>query len=353
LLDTIFQTLFGSPKKPASTISLRQNDHEEDTHVAVAVQDPPADKDANTDVDEAPWYTPADATLIEPVPIRVANMSHEARILENVLISHFDGHDLTLPPLPRVPEAVLKTLRNSNCSFAEVADLIAEDQVVTASVLRAANSPLYGVRKVTRLPLVVTRLGAKSIRTLMMSESLRAATFVVKNGNQEFTQLLWRRSLASACIMKSLSAYIDLDCEDAFVMGLLHDVGNVIVLRIVSQHEDLLGAKVDRETFEYLCQECHQEFGELIAESWDLPPRLKEVIQNHHTYPVEGDPYRDERLILMLTNMINQMLGYGPAASYNLLQSRPVQDLGLGEDQDFLKMLDHLPKEIDYLMSCL
>ena len=96
-----------------------------------------------------------------------------------------------------------------------------------------------------------------------------------------------------------------------------------------------------------------QEFGELIAEAWDLPPRLKELIQNHHVYPAADDPYREERLVLMLSDMISQMLGYGPAASYDLLATRPVQDLGLAEDQDFIELLDRLPQEIDHLMSCL
>lgn len=187
----------------------------------------------------------------------------------------------------------------------------------------------------------------------MMSESLRAATFIVKNGNREFARAIWLQSLASACVMRSLSAYTDLDPDAAFVSGLLHDVGNVIVLRIVSQHENLMGAKVDSETFEYLCQECHQEFGELVADAWDLPPQLKELIQNHHVYPAEDDALRTERLALLLTDMINQMLGYGPSAAYDLLESRPVRDLGLADDADFIKFLDHLPNEIQHVMSFL
>ena len=71
-------------------------------------------------------------------------MSTEARALENALVSHFDGHDLTIPSLPRVPEGVLRELRSSDCDYGKVAGLIAEDQVIAAAVIRMANSPIYG-----------------------------------------------------------------------------------------------------------------------------------------------------------------------------------------------------------------
>ena len=58
-------------------------------------------------------------------------------------------------------------------------------------------------------------------------------------------------------------------------------------------------------------------------------------------------------LALLLTDMINQMLGYGTPAAYNLLESRPVYDLGLADDADFIKFLDHLPNEIQHVMSFL
>jgi HD-like signal output (HDOD) protein len=147
--------------------------------------------------------------------------------------------------------------------------------------------------------------------------------------------------------MRGLSEFIKIDPEDALATGLLHDIGNVIVLRVVSEEKNLGQVMPDHDSLEYLCYETHQEFGELVAKEWNMPPQLKELIQNHHTYPKPDDPLRTPRLALILTDMISQMLGYAPPASYNLPESRPVKDLGLAGRENFLKFLHDLPGQID------
>jgi HD-like signal output (HDOD) protein len=294
------------------------------------------------------WFTPQDASALEPVPMVRPELSHEARTLENMLISQFDGYDMSLPSLPRVPDLVLKQLRDPKCSFPKIAQIISEDQVSAATVLRTVNSPIYcGLHKITSLPQAVARLGINAMKTLMMHQSLRAATFLCGKGNREMAQTFWRRSLAGAYIMRGLSDFARIDPEDALATGLLHDIGNVIVLRVVSEEKTFGLIMPDRDILEYLCYETHQEFGELVAKEWNMAPQLKELIQNHHTYPNPDDPLRTERLLLILSDMISQMLGYAPPALYNLLQSRPVNDLGLADREDFHNFLKDLPGQID------
>ncbi len=265
-----------------------------------------------------------------------------------MLISQFDGQDLSLPPLPQIPDAVLKQLRDPNCNFNKIAQLISEDQVAAAAVLRTANSALYGGRtKITSLPQAVTRLGVNPLRTLMMHQSLRAAMFLTGKGNKELAQVFWRRSIASAFIMRGLADLTRLDPEDALVIGLLHDVGNVVVLRVVSEEKDFGIPLPDYQTFEYICHETHQEFGELVANEWNMAPHLKELIQNHHTYPEPNDPLKVQRLMLILTDMITPMLGYAPATTYDLLHARPARDLGLIDSPNYVLFLQGLPDVIN------
>lgn len=297
--------------------------------------------------EDHPWFAPEGVTAVEPPPLVRPYLSPEGRILENLLIEQFDGHDLSLPPLPRVPDLVLKELRSPACRFEHIARIISEDQVIAASVLRAANSPLYrGRYKITSPSQAVTRLGAKALQMLMMHQSLRAATFLGGKGNQELARMFWRRSLAGSWIMRELAAFTGVDQEDALVTGLLHDVGNVVILRVIS--EDNLGMPLpDLDTFEYICHETHQEFGELVAAEWNMAPHLKAVIQEHHRYPDLADPFRTTRLQVILTDMIAAMLGYGQPAAYDLLHCRPVQDLKLADREDFIAFLTELPQRID------
>jgi HD-like signal output (HDOD) protein len=322
---------------------------------AVATLEPPGQPTAKTGAELGErWWAPEGVTRVEPIAIERPDLTHEGRAFEHLLISNFDGHNLTMPPMPRILERVLKLLRDRNCNFDGVANVIGEDQVIAAAVLRMTNSPLYrGLEKITALKPAITRLGAKALQTLMMHQALRTSTFFQGRGDQQLAELVWRNSLANACIMRGLSRLTKLDSEDAFLIGLLHDIGDVIVLRLAHAEQAAGRYRIDLRMFEYLCQECHQEFGELVAEEWKLPGRQKSLISSHHTYPTPDDPLRTERLQLQLTDMINSMIGYGPAASYDLLNTAPVQDLGLAKRDDFVRLLAALPKELDETMSAL
>jgi len=272
--------------------------------------------------------------------------------LESVLVSHFDGHDLHMPPLPHVVERVLSKLRDSKCSLSQVADIIAEDQVVAAGVLRIANSPLYrGLNRITALRPAVARLGTRALQTLMMHESVRSTMFRDVGTYREYANLLWRCSLAGACVMREISQFTNVEAEDAFLIGLLHDIGNVIVLRIAHGHRKFSNYELDIDTFDYLCGETHQEFGELVADAWKLPENLKDLIANHHAYPPEDDKHRVARLMLQVTDMSCSLMGYAPYQLFDLLNSRPVQDLGLDARPGFTKMLGNLPALIEEVVG--
>lgn len=297
---------------------------------------------------EAWWQPEGDAQLVEPVELERPPLTTEARALENLLVSYFDGHDLNMPPLLDKAERVLRLLRKRECNLAAVAREVGDDQILSAAVLRLANSPLYrGLNKITAIQPAVTRLGTKALHTLMVHESVRAVTMHDKNDSPRLAQLLWLRSMANAYVMRELSAFTGIDGEDAHLIGLLHDIGNVLVLRISCSTRWLGTTSIDVNTFEYLCAECHQEFGELIAEAWCLPPTIKSLIGNHHTTPQPDDALRVERLQLQLANMICSLLGYMPYAPYDLLNSRPAQELGLTERPDFVPFLSHLPTKME------
>lgn len=299
-----------------------------------------------------PWYSAKPGAMLEPVPPRRPEMNAEERILENLLVSQFDGHDLTLPPLPQVPDAVLKQLRNKNCSFTAIAETLAEDQVAAASILRTANSPLYrGANQITSIQQAVARLGTQAIHTLMMHQSLRATMQIPGRSGRELAQSMWRQSLVSGMVMRELSRFTKVNAEDAQVIGLLHNVGSVIVLRVATDTRLFPGPLPPIEVFEYFCHETHQEFGELIAEQWNLPPTLCALISKHHAYPQLGDPLRTERLQLMLSDMIVQMLGVGTEGSYDLLCCRPAWDLDLPNRCDYMRFLDELPEVVSQMIT--
>ncbi len=326
-----------------------------DSASSVAVLEPPhASQDItnNDNAVEEDWWAPTGAELIETPVFDRLDLCTEARALENLLVSHFDGHDLNMPPLNHVAERVLRQIRNRKMSMATIAQTIGEDQVITAAVLRMTNSPLYrGLDKITALVPAATRLGARALQTLMMHESLRAAMTNGSENEQDLAELLWFRSLASACVMRELSRFTAIEEEDAYLIGLLHDIGCVIVLRIAAKNENHTQYQVDAETFDYLCAEAHQEFGELVADAWELPDKIKTIITDHHSYPEPNDLLRTERLQLQVADMICSLLGFAPYQPYDLKNARAVKDLGLLQKPGFDKFLDTLPDRIEKALT--
>ncbi len=315
--------------------------------VATAVDAAEVTDEAN-DIDSTSedrrWWTSQPGAATEFQQIVQPELTHEARAFENLLISNFDGHNLSLPPMPGTLERVLQNLRNPKCEFAKVAGIIGEDQANAAAVLRMVNSPLYrGTAEITSLKMAITRLGTKALKTLMMHQALRKTTFSGRSGLRPVAEVIWKRSLASAYIMRGLSRFTRTDMDDAFLIGLLHDVGNVIVLRAAQDAHAAGHLEIDMGTFEYFCYAFQQEFGELIATAWSLPGSLKEIIVDHHDYPPEDHSLRTERIQLQLTDMINAMVGYGPEANLDIVNSRAVRDLGLRDRPDFEAYLDTLP----------
>lgn len=346
----------GKPKVAAS------RDRSKPTAGAVATLEAPPDtkspqsahqeeaESQQQDVD-APWWAKPDATATDLIAPDRPELDREATAFENLLISHFDGHDLSLPSIPHILERVLHALRDRDCDYNKLAHAIGEDQVIAAAVLRMVNSPLYRANdKITTLKPAITRLGSRAMRTLMMHEALKATVFA-KGSVAELAQVLWYRALASSCIMRGLAEFAGVDTEDAALIGLLHDIGSVIVLRLAQREMDAGRYAIKFDTFEFFCHETHQEFGELVADGWKLPDKLKSLIANHHEPPTDDDPYRTERWLLQLTEMINSMLGYGYEGAYDLMNVRPVVELGLHEKPGFREFLDRLPVQLDEMVT--
>jgi hypothetical protein len=222
-----------------------------DAGAVATAEHPNAESTAALADAEDRWWAPEDACLTELIEVPRPPMSAEMLALENLIIAHFDGHDLRLPPMPRIPEVVLRELSHPDYSLRKIGSEIAEDQVSTAAVLRLANSPLYrGVSEISAVEPAVVRLGAGAIRTLMLHQTMATLTRAERKASQRLADILSLRAVASGATMRILSEFTGRDPEEAFMAGLLHDIGAVMVLRIINRQRPYAG-RVDMETFEF------------------------------------------------------------------------------------------------------
>lgn len=227
----------------------------------------------------------------------------------------------TIRDLPALPEVVVRVMRmteDPRTDAQSIARVIATDQAMAARVLKLANSAFYGLpRRVSTLSEAVVILGFRTIKNL----AIAASTFELLNREIAGYWLqrgeLWRHSLACAIGAQMIARRIRLPVtEEAFVAGLLHDIGKVAINLFVREQFDQIMERALQDRIAFVDAEQavlgfnHAMAGGLIAEKWNLPPSLVAVIKYHHQPSTA--PERDPMIsIVHLADVLTITLGIG------------------------------------------
>ncbi|MBI1332412.1 MAG: HDOD domain-containing protein [Armatimonadetes bacterium] len=195
-----------------------------------------------------------------------------------------------LPSMPEVAFEVIRIADQADSSASTVAATLSRDPSLSARVLRLANSAFYGMaRDVHSIQEAVVVLGMRTTKSL----SLVAASFpwlqIALKGKGLSPKHLWNHCLACAYFSKMLAMRkTDMDAEQAFCIGLLHDIGTVALYLTLEDEftamtqTSLAGDKpfdqIERETLSF----DHAELGATLAESWNLPKAYCRSIRFHH-----------------------------------------------------------------------
>ncbi len=194
-----------------------------------------------------------------------------------------------LPPSPVVVR-ILELTRSDKTSARDLAEVIARDQAFTARVLRMVNSAYYGLaQKVTTVSRAVAVLGFDTIKSL----ALTLYTFGPlrqEEGEPLSLGCLWEHCLGCALGARRIATRIHPAlAEEAFVAGLLHDIGKVLFYQYFRTElfEALREAQAKglplSETEAQILGLDHATAGELWACRGNFPPLIRQVIRFHHT----------------------------------------------------------------------
>ena len=129
----------------------------------------------------------------------------------------------------------------------EIADLISSDPPLSAEVLKAVNSPLYGVpSKVSTVSRAVSLLGIDTVKNLALSFSLIKNPDYSREGIFDHTAF-WKHSLVTALTSKLLAQKLYPDvAEDAFFVGLLHNIGILAMVQCMPEQYSLVVQEMAR-----------------------------------------------------------------------------------------------------------
>ena len=196
-----------------------------------------------------------------------------------------------LPTLPMIYYKVNKALQNKDASTKSVADIIEMDQAMSSKVLHIVNCAFYGVStKISSIPHAVMILGFNTVKNAIVSVSI-LDVFAIKAKFPGFdVKNFWGHSIAVAVICKHLAGKSRLAApEDAFIAGLLHDMGKLILLqhfkedfgRVWQSQQDTGLTFFDAERA--VLPVDHAQIGGYLARKWMFPNSLIDAISSHHT----------------------------------------------------------------------
>jgi putative nucleotidyltransferase with HDIG domain len=185
---------------------------------------------------------------------------------------------------------VNKALQNNEASIKGIADIIEMDQAISSKVLHIVNSAFYGFRsRISSIPQAVMILGFNTVKNAIVSVSI-LDVFALKAKFQGFdVKNFWSHSIAVAVISKRLAEKSRIaPPEDAFVAGLLHDMGKLIMMQYFKEEFGQVWEALQKDGLTFYEAERkilpvdHAQIGAYLAQKWLFPEPLVYAISNHH-----------------------------------------------------------------------
>jgi len=195
-----------------------------------------------------------------------------------------------LPALPTVVVRIMEMMESDRTTARQLGEEIAKDLVLSAKVLKLVNSGFYGFSQpITTVPHAVAMLGFDAVQSLVMSSSVLELM-------EEALPGLWEHSLGCArtCAMLAEMAGLG-DAEEMSVVGLLHDLGKVIVCQTLESEFMLVQKRIDKLDMLFCRAEeevlgCHHgHVAGWLLEKWALPAKLVIPIVDHHDFRPRRD----------------------------------------------------------------
>lgn len=226
-------------------------------------------------------------------------------------IKQLISNSRSLPTLPGIITKITELEAMQNTSTADMARIIASDQILSAKVLRLVNSPFYGFsRRVSTIANALILLGVNVIKSLVLTSSI----FEIM---EKTVMGLWQHSLATAVAANTIAKHLQLqDIEEITTAALLHDIGKVVItVHLQQDYKKLLDHVRDEDSTCYEIERImlhtdHAEVGQWLADSWLLPQKLQEPIACHHAIE-KSSTYRLTTAIVHYADIIIKARGIG------------------------------------------
>jgi HD-like signal output (HDOD) protein len=255
--------------------------------------------------------------------------------------------------LPHVALRIIEVANNENSGAADLKEVLESDPPLSARVLRCVNSAAYALRtRVSNLQHAIAYLGCKQVRNLAITASVSDLFKKNEPIGSYRRSALWRHFIAVGICARLVAMRLRLaNFEDAFLAGLLHDLG--IILEDQHAHQQFKAAMlaldpnrtlidIEREHLGF----DHTLAGDRVAARWNLPESVRAAMRHHHA----SAAYRGgETAVLYCVDVANMICTLRQISSVGLNLLKPSTDAirGLGMNKaDVVVLAQDLDREL-------
>jgi HD-like signal output (HDOD) protein/CheY-like chemotaxis protein len=226
------------------------------------------------------------------------------------------GGRLEIPARPAIFTRLIAALTDSRTMTRHIAGIIELDPGLATRVLQAANSAFFGpAREVTSIERAVELLGFDVLKGIALKQDVLNMLPADPAGSNP-PESVFDHSVRVAALARSITALPGFDPrlgDDCYALGLLHDLGIVILARLQEGlHDAGEGTYLERERL--LLGVGHDEVMSYVLGLWGLPDMMVEAVMRHHEQPPAGGALSQASAVLRLANEIDHLLDSGTDA---------------------------------------
>jgi len=259
----------------------------------------------------------------------------------------------TAKTLSHIAIKLTKLISDENSTMQDFEKMIKMDPTLVLRILRGVNSPYYGLRqKVNSISRAVVIIGINNLRNMIVTEGLKGL-FRDKNSKNAFSRKnLWLHCAAvSICSQMLMERIFGLNGEDAFLCGILHDIGMIVedqttpdlFYRACNTFDE--NHKPITEYEKEIIGTDHCEIGYLLAKDWQLPIEIQEGIQGHHKILKHVSPSSLTGVIQLAEYIVSQ-LDYTAIPAMKAKLSLPLVTHIRDNVKEYKALVRDLPDEI-------
>lgn len=223
-----------------------------------------------------------------------------------------------MPSLPQIVTEIIRISEDPNSTPHDVQKLLAQDQVLTAKILRLANSSFYGfARRINTITEATILLGFQTIRSIVFAASVSNFLTQSLDGYKLNQNELWKHSQAVAMTARYIAKQKRFKNPEVFyTAGVIHDIGKLVLNQYLQNDYKKVLSLIYDEGYDFIKAEetvlgyNHAQTGMKLAEKWNLSPEMVEAIGCHH----EPEKAQINPLLastIHISDSIALMMGFG------------------------------------------